>query len=106
MSFLFEYSGFPRRPIPGDPGPFPRFHARLAEAEALLAWGVADERAPGERPAEGPDGLPGRRPDDRQRERRGGTRRGALPLARLRSALRPGRMRARRASERRTIEAG
>jgi hypothetical protein len=66
MSFLFEYSGFPRRPVPGDPGPFPRFHARLAEAEALLAWGVADERASGERPAEGPDGSPGRRPDDPQ----------------------------------------
>jgi len=55
MSFLYEYSGFPRRPIPGDPGPFPRFHARLAEAERVLAWGVADERDPRDRPADGPD---------------------------------------------------
>jgi hypothetical protein len=46
MAFLFEYSDFPRRPSRGEPGPFPRFHARLTEAEALLAWGVAGERGP------------------------------------------------------------
>ncbi len=66
MSFLYEYSGFPRRPIPGNPGPFPRFQARLAEAEALLAWGVADDRAPGEHRHDRPDAADGRRPDGPQ----------------------------------------
>jgi len=66
MSFLFEYSGFPRRPIPGDPGPFPRFQARLAEAEVLLAWGVADEREAGDRPTDGPDRGDGPRPGGTQ----------------------------------------
>ncbi len=62
MPFLFEYSGFPRRPIPGDPGPFPRFHARLAEAEVVLSWG-ADGGAAGRHPGERPDRGDGRRPD-------------------------------------------
>jgi hypothetical protein len=62
MSFLFDHSGFPRRSVPGDPGPFPRFHARLAEAEVLLAWGLADERGAG-KPGDGPDGADGGRPD-------------------------------------------
>jgi hypothetical protein len=64
MSFLYEYSGFPRRPVPGDPGPFPRFRARLAEADVLLAWGVADERGGGDRPLAGSDAADARRRDD------------------------------------------
>jgi hypothetical protein len=67
MSFLYEYSGFPRRPIPGDPGPFPRFHARLAEAEDLLAWGT-DRDAAVPRPGERPDGGDGHRPDRPRRD--------------------------------------
>lgn len=64
MSFLFEYSGFPRRPVPGDPGPFPRFQARLAEADVLLAWGVADERDAADRPDGRADGRGGHASDD------------------------------------------
>jgi hypothetical protein len=67
MSFLYEYSGFPRRPIPGDPGPFPRFHARLAEAEVLLA-SSADGDAADPRPGERPDGGDGRRADRPRRD--------------------------------------
>lgn len=64
MAFLYDYSGFPRRPLGGDPSPFPRFQARLAEAGVLLAWDVSSARPADDRPAARPDRPGGLPPED------------------------------------------